>query len=399
MSIPLASRLDAISPSLTLAIDDRVRTLQAKGADLVNLTVGQPDFDTPAWIRAAAAQAMDSGFTRYTAPIGILELRRAAAAWFNRRGTDYGPDEVLVSCGSKHALFNAFQAIIEPGDEVIIPRPAWVSYPDIVKLAGGVPVEPTTNLEQGYKLSPERLELSITPRTRAIILNSPNNPTGAVYGRKEAEALAEVIVRRNLILVSDEIYDEIVYDEARPVCFAALSRAMRDRTITINGVSKSYAMTGWRIGFAGGPAHVIEAMGRYQAQATSNPCSISQKAALAALLGEGAELALMRDAYARRRGLLLEALAGTPLARWCPPEGAFYLLIDVSEAFGRRLGRATIKDAEGLVEALIDRGVALVPGTGFGVPECVRLSFAASDADILRGARILRETLTEMAES
>lgn len=399
MMIPLASRLDAISPSLTLAIDDRVRTLQAQGADLINLTVGQPDFDTPAWIRAAAVAAMDAGFTRYTAPNGILELRRAAAAWFNRRGTDYGPEEVIVSCGSKHALFNAFQAVLQPGDEVIIPRPSWVSYPDIVKLAGGVPVEPTTDLEQGYRLTPERLELSVTPRTRAIILNSPNNPTGAVYGRKEAEALAEVIVRRNLILVSDEIYDEIAYDGARPVCFAALSPAMRERTLTINGVSKSYAMTGWRIGFAGGPGHVIEAMGRYQAQATSNPCSISQKAALAAITGDGPELGVMRTAFARRRKLLLDMLAGAPLARWAPPEGAFYLLIDVSEAYGRRLDGTKIENAEQMVEALIDRGVALVPGTGFGAAESIRLSFAASDEDILRGARIIREALTEMSEN
>lgn len=397
MSIPISHRMDAISPSLTLALDDRVRQLQAEGADLINLTVGQPDFNTPAWINAAAVAAIADGFTRYTSPIGTVELRQAAAAWFNRRGSDYGTAEILVSCGSKHALFNAFQAILQPGDEVIVPLPSWVSYPDMVRLADGVPVMPTAPFEDGYKLTPALLELSITPRTKAIIFNSPNNPTGAVYSRKEAEALAEVLLRHRITTISDEIYDEIVYDDVRSVCMATLSDEMRRNTITINGVSKAYAMTGWRIGFAAGPADVIEAMGRYQAQATSNPCSISQKAALAAITGTGPELAEMRTAFARRRRLIMDALAGTPLVRWQAPGGAFYFLIEVAKTYGRKLDGRTIRHGEDLSDLLIDRGVAMVPGSGFGAPECIRLSFAASDENLRRGMAIFNAAMEEIA--
>lgn len=397
MSIPVSHRMDAISPSLTLALDDRVRQLQAEGAQLINLTVGQPDFNTPAWINAAAVKAIADGFTRYTSPIGTVELRKAAAAWFNRRGNDYTADEVLVSSGSKHALFNAFQAILQPGDEVIVPLPSWVSYPDMVRLADGVPVMPTASLADGYKLTPALLEMSITPKTKAIIFNSPNNPTGAVYSRREAEALAEVLLRHRVTTISDEIYDEIVYDDARPVSLATLSPEMRRNTITINGVSKAYAMTGWRIGFAAGPADVIEAMGRYQAQATSNPCSISQKAALAAVTGSGPELEEMRTAFARRRRLIMDALAGVPLIDWKAPDGAFYFLVEVRKAYGRKLDGREVRHGEDLVDALIDRGVAMVPGSGFGAPECIRLSFAASDENLRRGIAIFKEAMEELA--
>jgi aspartate aminotransferase len=393
MTLPLAHRLDAISPSLTLSLDDRVRTMIAEGRPIVNLTVGQPDFDTPAWIGEAARAAIVEGHTRYTSPMGTPELRRAAAAWLRETsGIEYAVDEILVCNGSKHALYNVLRALVTQGDEVIVPAPYWVSYPDLVRMSGAVPVHPVATLESGYKLTPASLEAAITPRTRAIILNSPGNPTGAVFSRAEAVELARVILAHDIAVISDEIYDRILYDGAEPVSFAGVLPGMRERTVTVNGVSKAYAMTGWRVGFAAGPRHVIEGMGRYQAQATGNPSSISQKAALAAISRTGPELALMQEAYARRRQLLVKGLAGVPHIEWKAPQGAFYFLIRVAGTFGRRLGDQVIRDADDLAGVLLDRGLALVPGRGFGAPDCLRLSFAASDADLEKGIAIIRST-------
>jgi len=395
--IHLASRLDPIQQSLTLSLDDRVRRLKAEGRNIVNLTVGQPDFDTPAWIGDAARVAIAQGKTRYTSPIGTLELRKAAAAWFKESsGLVYGPDEILVSSGSKHALHNALLALLEPGDEVIVPAPYWVSYPDLVLMAGGVPVHPVGTIETRWKLTPAALRAAITPKTRAIIINSPNNPTGATYQQAEAEALAAIVIEHNLVVIADEIYDRLVYDGGTAVSFAAVLPGMRERTIAINGVSKAYAMTGWRIGFAAGPANVIEGMGRYQAQATSNPCSISQEAAFAAITGSGPELAMMREAYERRRNAVVAALSRVPGIELVSPEGAFYIFFRVSKALGRSIGNVRFDTVEAMSMELIERGVALVPGTGFGAPDAIRLSFAASDADLERGTSIMAQFFTEL---
>lgn len=400
MPIHLAKRLDPIQPSLTLTLDDRVRRLKAAGQDIVNLTVGQPDFDTPSWIGDAARAAIAQGKTRYTSPLGTLELRKAAAAWFQEAsGLEYSSDEILVSSGSKHALHNALLALIEPGDEVIIPAPYWVSYPDLVVMAGGLPVHPAGTLETRWKLTPEALEAAITPKTRAIILNSPNNPTGATYLRAEAEALAAILIRADLVVIADEIYDRLVYDGGTAVSFASVLPGMRERTIAINGVSKAYAMTGWRIGFAAGPANVIEGMGRYQAQATSNPCSISQEAALVAITGHGPELSMMRTAYQRRRDAVVAALRAAPGVELVSPEGAFYIFFRVSKAMGRSIGSVRFDTVDAMVAELIERGVALVPGTGFGSPDAIRLSFAASDVELERGTAIIVKFFDELMGS
>ncbi|HEX7880611.1 MAG TPA: pyridoxal phosphate-dependent aminotransferase, partial [Candidatus Eisenbacteria bacterium] len=339
MPIRLSPRLDNVRPSLTLSLDDRVRSLQAAGKNIINLTVGQPDFDTPAWIGDAARAAITRGATRYTSPIGTLPLRQAAAAWFRAKtGLDYTAEEILVSSGSKHAIYNALQALLVPGDKVIVPSPFWSSYPDLVHMAGGVPVHPAGTLESGWKLTPALLDAAITPKTRVLLINSPNNPTGALYHRGEAEALARVILERDIAVISDKIYDRLVYDNLTPVSFAAVLPGMRARTIAINGVSKAYAMTGWRIGFAAGPPDIIEGMGRYQAQATSNPSSISQEAALAALTGTGPELETMLAAYQRRRDAVVAALSSLPGVELVPPDGAFYVFFRVRQLLGRSIG-------------------------------------------------------------
>ena len=393
MTLQPAARLDAITPSLTLSLDDRVRTLIAEGRPIVNLTVGQPDFDTPKYVCDAAAKAIAEGFTRYTSPVGIIELRKAAARWFaEKSGIEYRPSQVMVSSGSKHALFNALQTIVPDGDEVIVPAPYWVSYPDLVRMAGAIPVHPSGTFENGYKLTPADLTKAITPKTRAIILNSPSNPTGSVYSPDETRALSKVLLEHQVAVISDEIYDRIVYDGVEPLPFAAAYPEMRDLTITVNGVSKAYAMTGWRIGFAAGPEKIIEAMGRYQAQATGNPCSVSQKAALAAITGTGAELDVMCRAFARRRDFVIQELRSIPLIDYTVPQGAFYFLLRIDRALGRLAGGETLRTSEDVAALLLENGVALVPGTGFGAPDCLRLSFAASDDDIRRGLEVVRGT-------
>ncbi len=396
MPLKISPKLASISPSLTLALDERVRELTAAGRSIINLTVGQPDFNTPEWICRAAAAAIEAGATRYTSPMGTPDLREAAARWLSERsGPGYAPDQVIACSGSKHAIYNALQALVQPGDEVLVPAPYWVSYPDLVRMAGGVPVHPDMPLESGFKLTPEALAGAITPKTRVAILNAPSNPTGAVYTRAEAEALARLLVEHDVAVISDEIYDRILFDDTVHVPFASLPD-MEERTITVNGVSKSYAMTGWRIGFAAGPAPVIKAMGRYQAQATGNPCSVSQAAALAAIRGNGPELKAMTDAYARRRRLVMNLLEGVERLEWTPPSGAFYFFIRASRCFGLALDGRKIGNIEDLVAAFIDGGVGVVPGTGFGAPKSFRLSFAASDDEIEKGVSIIRDIVNRL---
>jgi len=385
-----SAALDRISPSPTLAISARVAELQRAGADVIGLGAGEPDFDTPDFVKEAAIAAIRAGKTKYTQVDGTPELKEAIALKFRRdNGLEFRPDEITANVGGKHTLFNAMVATLEPGDEVIVPAPYWVSYPDVIQFAGARPVTLVAGADQGYKLTPEQLDAAITPRTKWLILNSPSNPTGAAYSADELRALGEVVERHPHVWVfADDMYEHIVYDGFRFATIAEVCPALRDRTLTVNGCSKAYAMTGWRIGFAGGPAWLIKAMGKLQSQSTSNPCSIAQAAAVAALTGDQSFLPERAAAFQARRNLIVGALNAVEGMRCPTPEGAFYAYPDVSGLIGRTTpdGRRIETDAD-LVAYLLDAGVAAVPGAAFGVSPAMRISYATSDALLAEAGR------------
>ncbi|HIE13382.1 MAG TPA: pyridoxal phosphate-dependent aminotransferase [Desulfotomaculum sp.] len=383
----LSGRARGISPSPTLSVDARAKELAAAGERIINFGVGEPDFDTPEHIKAAAAEAMARGMTKYTAVAGTLELRQAICRKFARdNDLTYRPDEIVVSCGAKHSLYNAVQVLAEPGDEVIVPAPYWVSYLEQVKLAGAEPVVVKTRAENGYKLIPEELSGSLTPRSRLLILNSPSNPTGSIYTKEELAAIAEVAVRAGIWVLSDEVYEKLIYDGAAHFSIASLGPEIKQQTVVVNGVSKSYAMTGWRIGYAAAPAPVAKAMADLQSHSTSNPTSIAQAAAVAALNGPQEAVAEMRSAFAARRTYILERLNGIPGINCPTPAGAFYAFPDVSAYFGRRWGEKTISSASDLAAFLLEEAkVAVVPGIAFGNDRCLRFSYAASLEEIAEG--------------
>jgi aspartate aminotransferase len=380
----LSERVDRVKPSPTLAVTAKAAELKRAGRDVIGLGAGEPDFDTPEHIKAAAIEAIRAGRTKYTAVEGIIELRQAICEKFRRDNQiEYQPDQVLVSSGAKQSFYNLATALLGPGDEAIIPAPYWVSYPDIVLLADATPVIVAAGAEQNFKLMPEQLAAAITPRTRLLVLNSPSNPTGVAYTRDELAALADVLRGHpRLITATDDMYEHIYWGR-EPFC-SLLTAApdLHDHVVTINGVSKVYAMTGWRIGYAAGPRKLIRAMNKIQGQSTSNPCSISQYAALAALTGDQACVAEMSAAFRRRHDWLVEALNALPGFRCVPADGAFYAFPDVSGAIAK-LGLAD--DAEFAGHLLDQAGVAVVPGTAFGAPGHVRMSFACS-LDTLRDA-------------
>jgi aspartate aminotransferase len=380
----LSERVDRVKPSPTLAVTAKAADLKRAGRDVIGLGAGEPDFDTPEHIKAAAIEAIRAGRTRYTAVEGIIELRQAICEKFRRDNQiEYQPDQVLVSCGAKQSIYNLATSLLGAGDEAIIPAPYWVSYPDIVLLADATPVFVSTGAEQHFKLRPEQLAAAITPRTRLLVLNSPSNPTGVAYTRAELAALAEVLRRHpQLITATDDMYEHIYWGR-EPFC-SLLTAApdLHDRVVTINGVSKVYAMTGWRIGYAAGPRKLIRAMNKVQGQSTSNPCSISQYAALAALTGDQACVAEMSAAFHQRHDWLVEALNALPGFRCIPADGAFYAFPDVSGAIAT-LGLAD--DAQFAGHLLDQAGVAVVPGTAFGAPGHIRMSYACS-LDTLREA-------------
>lgn len=384
----LAERARRIIPSPTLAIDSLAKQMKADGIDVVGFGAGEPDFDTPAHIRKAAIDAIEAGHTRYTATGGIPELKAAIAEKVRRdHGLEYTPEEVVVSCGAKQVLYNAFQVLLEPGDEVIIPAPYWLTYLEQVRLAGGVPVVLETRQEDGFVPTPELLASKLTDRTRAVVLNSPNNPTGAVYPQEVLEGLARVLLDYpECAIISDEIYESLVYDQDRPVSIAAVHPDIKARTLIVNGVSKAYAMTGWRIGYAVGPKVVAKAMTDLQSQSTSNPTSISQRAALAALEGPQGSVEEMRRAFDQRRRYMVERLARLPGVT-CPlPGGAFYAFPRVDAAFGRSINGRTINNSDDLAQALLEEAhVALVPGSAFGADNFIRLSYATSMEAIEEG--------------
>lgn len=379
----LSARARAIRPSVTITIDSRAKELRAAGEHVINLSAGEPDFPTPDFIKRAGITAIEQDFTRYTPAAGIRELREAIAAKHERdNGVRYDWDEIVVSGGGKHALFNTFMAICDPGDQVIIPAPYWVSYPEMVRLAGGEPVIVETKEETGFKLTADQLRAVIGPRTRAVVVNSPNNPSGAVYSREELDALAGVCADAGLWMVTDELYEHLIY-EGEHVSIAALRPEYRERTVLINGVSKAFAMTGWRIGWSASPRPLAKAIAAIQSQATSAVNSIAQKAALAALTGPRDAVIAMREEYRRRRDLLVEGLNRLPGIRCPRPGGAFYVFCSVAGVLGRELGGRRVEDDVALAEVLLEEArIAVVPGTAFGAPGYLRLSYATSPDDL-----------------
>ena len=380
----VADRLDRISASLTIAMTAKARALKAAGKDIIGLAAGEPDFDTPRNIKDAAIAAIERGETKYTDVSGTPALRAAVCAKFKRdSGIDYRPEEILVATGGKQVIFDALLATINPGDEAIIPAPCWVSYPDIVELAEGRPVIVPCGQNQGFKLRPEQLEAAITPRTKWFILNNPCNPTGAAYDKTELKGLTDVLLRHpHVWIFTDDIYEKLAYDGFKPATVLEVEPRLRDRTITMNGCSKAYAMTGWRIGFAGAPVQLIRAMDKLQSQSTSNASSISQAAAIEALIGQQDSIQEMVAVYQRRRDLVVGMLNQAEGLRCHTPEGAFYVFPDMHGCLGKTTaGGALIKDDEAFCTALLEEtGVACVHGAAFMFPGHFRISYATGDA-------------------
>ena len=379
----LSDTLARVKPSPTIAVTTKAQQLKSEGKDVIGLGAGEPDFDTPENIREAAKRAIDGGKTRYTAVDGIPELKAAICSKFLREnGLTYTPQQISVGTGGKQILYNALMATLNPGDEVIIPAPYWVSYPDMVLLAGGTPVPVVAGIETDFKLTPEQLEAAITPKTKWFIFNSPSNPTGAGYTREELKGLTDVLMRHPQVWVmSDDMYEHLVFDDFEFCTPAEIEPALYDRTLTCNGVSKAYAMTGWRIGYAGGPVSLIKAMGTIQSQSTSNPCSVSQYAALEALSGPQDFLADWRKVFQGRRDLVVSMLNQAKGIRCPKPEGAFYVYPDIAGVIGKATPAGTvISNDEVFATALLEEtGVAVVFGAAFGVSPNFRVSYATSD--------------------
>jgi len=372
--------------------------MRKAGIDVVSFGAGEPDFDTPLPIKEAAIEAIRSGFTKYTPSSGISELKEAVAEKLKRENElDYSPSQVIISCGAKHSIYNILMAICDPGDEVIIGAPYWVSYPEMVRLAGGNPVIVQTSPQTGYCMTPDDVRSKVTLKTKAIILNSPANPTGTVYPEEFLRGIGELAAEADFYIISDEIYEKLIYDGLKHVSIAALNEAFKERTILVNGVSKSYAMTGWRIGYAVGPEEVISAMSRIQSHSTSNPTSISQAAALAALRGDQNEVERMGREFERRRDLICSKLDEIEGISYVRPQGAFYIFPNVSAYFGKRLRGKTINGSLDFADAMLESAnVALVPGVAFGDDGCVRLSFATSEEVIEEGLNRIRKALDEV---
>ncbi|MFP2902216.1 pyridoxal phosphate-dependent aminotransferase [Corallococcus sp. 4LFB] len=389
----LARRLQAIKPSATLALNARAKALAAGGKDVVVLAAGEPDFDTPEFVKQAAIDALRSGFTKYTATAGMPELREAVCRKLERdNGLKYAPDQVVVTAGGKQSLYNCFQALLDEGDEVIIFAPYWVSYPDMVHLAGGTPVIVPTREEDGYAPDPAAIKKALTPRTRAIVLNSPANPTGAVYSRATLEGIADAVRGHDCMLVTDDMYEKLLYTGEPFLNIGNVAPDLVPRLLVSNGLSKSYAMTGWRLGYAAGPKALISGMQLVQDQSTSNASSITQKAALAALNGPTDTITAMVNEYRERRDLFVAGLNAIPGIRCRLPEGAFYAMADVRGLLGKTYKGKPLTDSLQLSEALLnDFLVAAVPGDPFGAPGYIRMSFVTSREVLQKGLARLRD--------
>lgn len=393
----LSNRLNRLAPSQTLAMSQKSGEMKVQGIDVINMSVGEPDFNTPDHIKEAAKKAVDENFSRYSPVPGYMDLRKAIVAKLkNENNLDYTTSEILVSSGAKQSVCNTVMALVNDGEEVIIPAPYWVSYPQMVKLAGGTPVIVNAGFEQNFKMTPEQLEAAITPKTRMLILCSPSNPTGSVYTKDELEALAEVIKRHDdLFVLADEIYEHINYVGKHESI--AQFPGMKERTIIVNGVSKAYAMTGWRIGFIAAPEWIVKGCNKLQGQYTSGPCSVSQKAAEAAYTTSQECVETMRKAFERRRDLIVKLAKEIPGLEVNCPQGAFYLFPKCSGFYGKSYEGKTINNSTDLAMFLLEEGhVATVGGDAFGDPECFRMSYATSDDNIREAMRRIKETLAKL---
>ncbi|MBR6307598.1 MAG: pyridoxal phosphate-dependent aminotransferase [Lachnospiraceae bacterium] len=398
MSLTLSEKAKAVKPSSTLAITAKAKELKKSGVDVVGFGAGEPDFNTPKNICNAAIKAIETGFTKYTPASGTNELKAAISKKFRDfNGLDYAPNQIVISNGGKHSLTNIFDAILNPGDEVIIPAPYWLSYPEMVKLSDGVPVFVFGSKENGYKITAEQLDAAITDKTKAFVLNSPSNPTGMVYSKKELQALAEVIVKRDIYVVADEMYEYLTYDKAKHVSIASLGEDIYKHTITCSGLSKSYAMTGWRIGYTGSSVEIAKLMSAMQSHATSNPNSIAQFASVEALTGPQDDMKKMKDEFDKRRVHMYERVKAMPYVDVMKPEGAFYLFIDMSEALKKKYKGDKLETSAKLAEHLLnDYAVAVIPCADFGFPTHIRLSYAISMEQIDKGLDRIEAFLKEL---
>ena len=396
----ISQRCQRVTGSLTLAIDAKAKEMKQKGIDVVGFGAGEPDFDTPEHIRKAAKDALDLGKTRYTPAAGMPELRQAICDKLKRdNGLDYVPQQIVVSNGAKHSLFNSFQALLEEGDEVIVPGPYWVSYPEIVRMAGGVPVIVEGREENNFKPTIDDFRAAVTDKTRAVVINSPNNPNGFVFTREELQAIGDLAIEKDLSIVSDEIYEFLVYDGAEHISIASLSPEIKERTIVINGMSKAYAMTGWRIGYTASPLNAAKAMTNFQSHSTSCPNSIAQYAALTALSGPDDQLKSMVAEFDRRRRRIVELINEIPGLSCKPPKGAFYVMMNIGGVFGKRYNGAPIVDSMSFTQLLLDNShVAVVPGAGFGADAYVRLSYATSMENIEKGLARIKDFVGKLTD-
>jgi len=380
----ITKRIQEVNESVTLAISARAKALKKQGKDVISFGAGEPDFDTPDFIKNAAKEALDQGFTKYTPASGIPELKQAIVNKLKRDNKlDYDASQIVISCGAKHSLYNIMQVIAEEGDEVIIPAPAWLSYPEMVKLASATPVLVETKEENGFKLTADELKKAITKNTRAIVLNSPSNPTGMVYSEDELKSLAAVLENEDIIVISDEIYEFLMYDGLKHVSIASLSKKIKEHTIVVNGVSKSHSMTGWRIGYIAAPIEIAKGVSKLQSQSTSNPTSIAQKAALAAISADLSSVKEMVKVFAKRRDLMVERISKIDKLTALKPEGAFYVFVNI-----KATGLNSMDFAKKILE---DKLVAVIPGKPFGSDDHVRLSFAISEDEINKGLDRVKE--------
>ncbi len=398
MSLELSKKAAAVKPSSTLAITAKAKELKAQGKDVVGFGAGEPDFDTPENICDAAIDAINNGFTKYTPASGIIELKEAVSKKFKKyNNIDYTPEQIVISNGGKHSLENIFTVLLNPGDEVIIPAPYWLSYTEIVKLAGGVPVIVKTSKEQEYKLTAEALCKAVTNKTKALILNTPNNPTGMVYTDNELRDIADIVIDKDFYVVADEMYETLTYDGHKHISIASLGKEIYDRTITCNGLAKSYAMTGWRIGYTGSPLQIARMMGSVQSHQTSNPNSIAQKAAVEALNGPQDSVSQMNEEFNKRRQYVYERICNMPFVSTIKPMGAFYVFVDASEVLGKTHKGETVGTVAKMAEILINEyNTAVVPCTDFGFDDHLRLSYAISMEQIEKGLDRIEKFLKEL---
>lgn len=391
----LSTLAEAVHASSTMAIDSMYKNMKAQGIDVVGFGAGEPDFPTPDNIKEACIRALAENKTKYTAASGIIELKKAVCHRMEEDcGVHYAPNQVVIASGAKHIVYLAVRALVNPGDEVVIPGPYWVSYSEIVRMCGGIPVIAHTREEDAFKLTPEELDAAITENTKCVMFNSPSNPTGMMYTRQELQELAEVCVRRDVYILADEIYYKLVYDGREFVSIASLGEAVKERTILINGVSKSYAMTGWRIGYSLGPEHITKVMSNYVSHSTAAPSTLSQWAAVEALSGPQDTVETMRQAFEQRRNYMVERVNSMELVSCLKPEGAFYIMMNIRKVIGKKIGGVVIDNCDTFASQLLEKGlVAVVPGSGFEAPDFVRWSYATSMENIKEGMDRLEKFL------